>query len=783
MSDLHPRLWTLGLLSTALLIGGGLEFGSLASASNQRSVGRAPSKPLRQAAPEIRLDLDAYSVEPISLPEGNPLETTVIVPTAAGPLTLDLVRRSLRTADFQVYEDRGDGELHPIDAPPVSTYQGEVAGVPESTVFASIQNGRFWAMVQRPELPDLVIEPVDPLAVANGRPLEHLVFNADAVVPDGRGCGNDLFDMDVHGTGGLDGMGGDEGGVAGTDPVYLVEIGIDSDYEFFQKNGLSVANTVNDIENIMNGVNTVYRRDVGILYEISTLIVRSSTSDPYSSNNIETALCEFGSTWNSAPENAIFRDVAQLFSGKSMAGNVIGLAWLGVVCNQTGSGCGTFGNLAYSVVESRYTTSYNLRVSLSAHEMGHNWNAGHCSGSTCHIMCASNNGCGGVTGGNLKFGTSSISTITSYRNQLSCDTLLPPPLELPFLDEFVSTSVSSSNWIYRKNAATSTLSSNPPSAPRTLLLDCAGNGLYQDDEVRSNFIPLDGYVQDVVEVSYWTQHRGPEAGERLVMEYLTFGNDWVVLNEVVSDGTVQESFVEHRHILPQNSKHDEFRIRFRAEVDETNDDWFIDDISVAVVPPNPAPENDACTSAIGVSVGATPFTTVGATDSGPLMPAGCGEGGPWELLSDVWFSHQAPCSGLLEIETCGSLFDTYLAVYTGQTCPGDLDAPLTCSQNFPLCGTGSKVFLEVSAGEEFLIRIGSAIADTTGDGTLTITCTGDGPACPTDLDGNGFTDGADLAGLLGSWGSCTGCAADIDGNGLVDGADLAALLGGWGACP
>ncbi|MGA0174814.1 MAG: hypothetical protein ACO3NL_14395, partial [Phycisphaerales bacterium] len=60
MSDLHPRLWTLGLLSTALLIGGGLEFGSLASASNQRSVGRAPSKPLRQAAPEIRLDLDAY---------------------------------------------------------------------------------------------------------------------------------------------------------------------------------------------------------------------------------------------------------------------------------------------------------------------------------------------------------------------------------------------------------------------------------------------------------------------------------------------------------------------------------------------------------------------------------------------------------------------------------------------------------------------------------------------------------------------------------------------------
>jgi hypothetical protein len=773
-------LWTLGLLSTALLIGGGLEF---ASASSQRSLGRSTAKPLRQAAPEIRLDLEAYTIEPISLPQDNPVEASVIVPTGEGPLTLALVRRSLRTADFQVYEDRGDGDLHPIDAPPVKTYQGSVAGDPESTVFATIDGDRFWAVIQRPDRSDLVVEPVDPLAVGNGRPIDHLVFESSAVRPDGRGCGNDLFDLDVHGTGGLEGMGGDEGGLAGTDPLYLVEIGIDSDFEFFQKNGSNVANTVNDIENIMNGANTVYRRDVGVLYELSTIIVRSSSSDPYSSSDIGTVLCEFGSTWNSAPENAILCDVAQMFSGKSMAGNTIGLAWLGVVCNQTGSGCGTFGNLAYSVVESRYTTSYNLRVSLSAHELGHNWNASHCSGGTCHIMCASNNGCGGVTGGNLKFGSSSISTITSYRNQLTCDTLLPPPLELPFLDQFVSTSVSSTNWIYRKNAATSSLSANPPSAPRALLLDASGNGEYQDDEVRSNFIPLDGYVQDIVEVSYWTQHRGPEAGEKLVVEYLTFSNDWVVLNEVESDGTVQDQFVEHRHVLPQNSKHDEFRIRFRTLVDETNDDWFIDDIQVAVVPPEPAPENDECLDALAVSDGATPFTTIGATDTGPLMPAGCGEGGPWEMISDVWFTYQASCSGLLEIETCGSSFDTYLAVYSGVVCP-DIDMqPLVCSQNFPLCGTGSKVFLEVGAGDAYIIRIGSALPDTTGDGTLTITCTGDGPTCPTDLDGNGFTDGADLASLLGSWGTCSGCGADIDGNGLVDGADLASLLGGWGACP
>ncbi len=781
------RLWTLGVLSTSLLIAGALEFG--ASVASAGGGGKAvTAKPPRSTArqPEIRLDLERYSIAPISLPEGNPLFAEVVVPTGDGPITLELSRYSLRTADFVVYEDRGDGELHPIPAPPVRTYRGTVAGEPGSSVFASIDNGRFWTVIARPDRVDLVVEPVDPLAEFDGAPLGHLVFDADAVRPDGRGCGNDLFDLDPHGfdDGETLPLGGGDGGVAGTQ-LYLVEIGCDSDYEFYQKNGSSVSNTVGDIENVMNGVNTVYSRDVDILYQISQIIVRSSSNDPYTSSDIEGALCEMGSVWNSAPENQIPRDLAQLFSGKSFAGSVIGLAWLGVVCNQNCNGCcGTSGNVAYSVVESRYTTSYNLRVSLSAHEQGHNWNCSHCTGSTCHIMCASNNGCGGVTGSNLKFGTSSINTIVSYRNAMTCDVALPPSLELPFFEPFPSATISPSNWIFRKNVASSTTSINPPSPTRAMLLDCLGAGEWQDDEVRSNFIPLDGYINEIVKFSYWTQHRGPEQGEKLIVEYRTFGNDWVSLNDVVSDGTMQEEFTLHEHILPQNAKHDEFQIRFRADVNETNDDWFVDDVRVEVVNPEPAPENDECIGAVGVSDGVTEFTTVGATaTASPIMPAVCGEGGSWDMESDVWFTYTATCTGLLEIETCGSEFDTYLAVYAGSECPADSAVPVACSQNFPLCGTGSKVYLQSEFGQGYVLRIGSAIVDETGLGTLTILCTGEGPNCPTDLNGDGLTDGADLASMLGSWGTCADCAADLDHNGIVDGADLAGLLGGWGACP
>ena len=52
------------------------------------------------------------------------------------------------------------------------------------------------------------------------------------------------------------------------------------------------------------------------------------------------------------------------------------------------------------------------------------------------------------------------------------------------------------------------------------------------------------------------------------------------------------------------------------------------------------------------------------------------------------------------------------------------------------------------------------------------------PPNPSDLDGNGIVDGADLGILLASWG--TSGPGDVDGNGVVDGSDLGTLLGSWG---
>lgn len=773
MHSLVSRVIVVGILAASLVA-----IGFAQGVPGRGSKGT--TRPSSKLAIPARLNLTGFRTETFDLPANRPEQASITVRTSDGPIVLELRRWSIRTADFRVLEDRGDGELHPVAAPPVSTYRGVVAGVPGSTVAASIQDGKLWAVIERPDRADLVVEPMDPLALPGRHEIPHYVYDASQVRDDGRGCGNELFDMDPHGLHEVGGPRGDDGGVAGVEE-YLVEIGCDTDFEFFQKNGNSVVNTVNDIENMLNGVDVVYSRDVGITYEISTIIVRSSSSDPYTATTIDGLLCEFRNKWNAAPESAIVRDVAQFFTGKNM-GSTIGLAWLGVLCNQSGNDCGGGGNLAYSVVESRYTTTYNFRVSLSSHELGHNWNATHCTGSTCHIMCATNGGCGGISGSNLKFGPSEISQIVAYRNQMSCDVLLPPPLSLPFLETFPSSAIDSSKWIFVKGATSSLSSTAPPSPPRALNLDSSGNGEYQDDEIRSNFMLLAGITENI-RLTYWTQHKNTEAGEQLLVEYTNLSNDWVLLNTITSDGVSQATFTQHQQILPNNAKHDKFRIRFRTAGDQTDDDWYVDDVSVEVIPPTPAPPNNLCTAAIAIGEGSTNFTTVGATSSGPDLPLSCSTGGSVQMQADVWYSLIAPCTGLLEVNTCTATFDTSIAVYGGPTCPGASAAPLACNDDFPTCGNKSKVFLEVTAGAPLLIRVGTRLTDVTGTGVLQVICTPSEPPCPGDVNDDGVVDGADLAGLLGSWGVCPGCAADFDDNGVVDGSDLATLLGGWGNCP
>lgn len=745
----------------------------------------APQRDVKESS-ALQSKLTRFQASDLALPAADPDAFSVTINLDGTNRVLDFGRVSLRSPSFRVLVDHGNGALEQVPAPPPRTYRGSVRDLPGSTVVGSLIDGRLSAVVYPPDGEAIVIEPaasLDPAAPA-GR---HVIYRTSDVVPAPGSCGNDFYQVGVPQRQEepplpMEGDEAGDGGIAGTG-LHVIEIAFDADYEFFQKNGNSVTQTVNDIENVFSSVEFIYERDVSITFEISAIVIRSSVSDPYTSNVADELLCEFRSTWNSDPEDGIKRDVAQLFTGKSLVGSTIGLAWAGVVCSGNGIACGAFGNSSYSLVESKYFGgSFNERVSLSCHEIGHNLSASHCNGDgDCHIMCSSNGGCNGIGGSNLKFGAAAVASITSHLNSIACDQILPEPLTIPFVETFPNNSINSTRWTFNKGGTSSTAATNEPSAPNSLNLDASGSGQYDWDEIRSNVIQLGGLTN--VKLEYWVQHKNVEVGKNLFVEYLNTAQDWILLNTIASTGVSQTDFVHYEHALPAAARHNGFRLRFRTDSVAGNDDWYIDDIRIDVFTPPPA--NDECSGATQIVMGENAFSTLGATTSGPSLPVSCNEGAGTQMNNDVWYFYLSFCNGTLSISTCNdATFDTRIAVYDyGDGCAGADAAVLACNDNGPGCADGtSTVEFSAQAGKAYLVRVGSTSG--TGTGTLTLSCADappPPPACPGDLDRSGAVDGADLGLLLGNWGgSGTG---DLNADGAVDGADLGLLLAEWGVCP
>ena len=131
---------------------------------------------------------------------------------------------------------------------------------------------------------------------------------------------------------------------------------------------------------------------------------------------------------------------------------------------------------------------------------------------------------------------------------------------------------------------------------------------------------------------------------------------------------------------------------------------------------------DECQGAMTVMDGQAIFSTVDATTSEDAYDEELCEGA-WlgGVYNDIWFAYEATCSGSLVISTCDSAtFDTDLVLYRGNclnmvqvACNGDGS---TCSENTSLLEA------EVTSGTSYLIRLGGWGGNSSGTGTLFISC-------------------------------------------------------------
>lgn len=134
---------------------------------------------------------------------------------------------------------------------------------------------------------------------------------------------------------------------------------------------------------------------------------------------------------------------------------------------------------------------------------------------------------------------------------------------------------------------------------------------------------------------------------------------------------------------------------------------YIENFTLTFEPSQEPPPNDICEDFISIdNVTELPFSTVNATFDGP---------GECQTDPNIWYCYTPLGTGVATISTCGSSYDTRIAVYSGSEC-GSLGEPLACNDDY--CGLQSQVFVAVSAGQQYLVEIGGS-QGATGAGVLT----------------------------------------------------------------
>jgi hypothetical protein len=360
-----------------------------------------------------RLGLTRFTLQQLR-PSTLATMTTLPLELDGRQVTLRLEPASLRTPDFRVLAQQPDGSLLEVAAPPSETYRGTVAEWPGARVGGSIRDGRLRLAIALADGRMFCVQPLEDID-PGADPASHVVYVDDVAAASGT-CATREPSQVVTPRERLEQRSIQAG------PL-VADLALDCDHELFVLNGSSVDATVLDVENVMSGVNLVYDRDCGIQHRLVRVLVRSVEPDPYTSTNPDTLLLQFRNEWN-ARQTGIARDLAHLMTGKNVDGGTIGIAAVGVVCNRS---------RAYGLSQTRYTATMSRRIALTAHELGHEWNASHCDAVVpCNIMCSTINGCDGIGLPNFEpMGKSAITSFAASRTCLDSPTTSVPPVPAP----------------------------------------------------------------------------------------------------------------------------------------------------------------------------------------------------------------------------------------------------------------------------------------------------------------------------------------------------------------
>ncbi|XOV75278.1 MAG: M12 family metallo-peptidase [Phycisphaerales bacterium] len=603
---------------------------------------------------------------------------------------------SVRTDDIVVREHGADGVLRAVDPGPITTYRGQIAGQPGSVVAVSVLAGRLEGMMKLEDGTELWFGSLADRMFGAPNDL-YGIFDADNVLGHNSICGGGVLPPQPHPH--ADQQGDPQLARGGL--TFTSRLGLDADFEYYSEfNSFSL--TQARMEAVVNTVNVQYKDEVGIIHRIAEIIIRTSDgSDPYTSTDSGDLLVEFRDWWNDNVTS--LRSHAHLFTGKNLDGGTIGLAYVGVVCSD---------NFAYGLSEANFSSNFSTITDLVAHELGHNWDANHCS---CSDPPYTMNPF--ITGANTFNPTETRPEIIAFRDgpAFGCN-FFSNPVDNDACADAIP--VSDGLNPFSTVGATTDGLAHSSCGPNQI----TGNDIWYTYTASATGELVISTCEDLgASADYDTDIVLYSAGGACPPN----DSSLVACNDDDPDnpcGTGSGGF--RSTIRTSVTAGEQFLIRVGGyNLSDSNEGSG--QLLIEVVP-----ANDDCEDAVAINSTLTAFSTLNATTDG-IAHASCQYNG--QTGNDIWFTYTAPYAGELTVSTCedegGSAdYDTDLVLYAaGGACPPGDALLLACNDDDTEnpCGTfdggyRSTIRYSVSAGEQFLIRVGGYVEGNTGTGELLV---------------------------------------------------------------
>jgi len=283
-------------------------------------------------------------------------------------LELELEPNDMRAADYRAEESRDGGEIRALEAAPIRTFRGRVRGKEQTEARFTIDdatlegliliNGEKYFVEMKQRHSELAA-PTDFLFykesdVSETAPASCAASVSEKVKQAGEGISlQDSRSVPVSPASGTLALNRE------------IKLATEADYEYVSGLGGSVAAN-SEILSTLNLIEGVYQNELGIGFSVAYQHTWATPDDPYVSSHPGIALNEFKNHWNGNFTH-ITRDAAHRWTGKDLDGDVIGSAEISVVCQTPAK--------AYGM--SQRMSGADIKVGITAHELGHNLGATH----------------------------------------------------------------------------------------------------------------------------------------------------------------------------------------------------------------------------------------------------------------------------------------------------------------------------------------------------------------------------------------------------------------------